>query len=331
MDDILVSLEAGTAYLTLNRPQALNALTSTMIDDLTRWLLDWAGDDRVERVVLAGRGRGLCAGADVRQLRQAVIDHRIDPIDFLRREYALDWLVATYPKPFRAVMSGIVMGGGMGLSVHASHRVVDATTTLAMPETIIGLWPDVGVSYHLARLPGELGTWMALTGLPISGTRGLEVGLADAMAASPAPSVAVADRPPSDSAWMVEAFAGDDPLAILERLSARPELAAGQALAAIRARSPWSVAVSLAALRRAAKLTLWEVFAQDMVIGANLVGRADFVEGVRAQLIDKDYRPRWSFARIEDVPVAAVAAVFADGPNSGSSRGSGIDQLADQA
>jgi len=302
MNEVITSIDQGTGYLTLNRPEVLNALSSAMIDYLAEVLAAWAEDDQVERVVLAGRGRAFCAGADVRELRQAVIEGRIDPVDFLRREYDLDLMVAQYAKPVTARMSGIVMGGGMGLTVHASHRQVDATTTMAMPETIIGLWPDVGATYHLARMPGELGTWMALTGLTITGSQAFDAGLADEMV-GPAPEL-------PDVSWMAEAFAGDDPVAILARLADRPDPAAQSALAAIRARSPWSICISLAALRRAATMSLPEVFAQDLVIGANLVGRRDFVEGVRAQLVDKDHQPRWSFPRVEDVDPAEVAAVF---------------------
>jgi len=303
VDEIITRVARGTGYLTLERPQALNALSSAMIDYVTETLSGWADDDQVDQVVLTGRGRGFCAGADVRELRQIVLDQRADPVDFLRREYALDQLVAGYPKPVTAWMSGIVMGGGLGLSVHAGHRVVDATTALAMPETIIGLWPDVGVAYDLARLPGQLGTWMALTGLPINGPHGLAVGLADAMTGR-GPAV-------PEMAWLAEAFAGEDAAAIVQRLGASAEPGAQAALAAIRQRSPLSVCVSLAAIRRAERLTLAEVFAQDLVIGAHLVTGPDFVEGVRAQLVDKDHQPHWSYARIEDVPPAAVAAAFA--------------------
>jgi len=307
MADIDTSVDRGTGRILLNRPHAINALSVAMVGALTDVLLRWIDDDAVREVVIEGAGRGFCAGADVRQLRQMVLDDAY-PADFLDREYRLDYLIATYPKPYTARMHGIVMGGGMGLAIHAARRLVTADASLAMPETGIGLWPDVGMTYHLSRLPGQLGTYLALSGLPITGAQAVAVGLADALLDSDSL------RPPAkvvpDDTWMADGFAGDDPAAILARLAASDVPEARQAAHVIRTRSPLSVAISLEAVRRAAAMTLEETFAQDRRLGTFFVGLPDFVEGVRAQLVDKDRRPRWSYARIEDVPRELVLSAF---------------------
>ena len=166
--DVLAGIDDGVGRLVLNRPRAINALTLGMIDDLADRLTAWADDDRVERVVLTGAGeRGLCSGADVRALREFALadDPAVD--DFFRREYRVNAQIATYPKPYEARMTGITMGGGLGVSAHGSVRIVDATSQLAMPETGIGLFPDVGMLWHLSRA-GAAGTFVALTGLPFS-------------------------------------------------------------------------------------------------------------------------------------------------------------------
>ena len=290
----------GTGYIRLNRPAAINALTAEMIGAIADRLDEWACTDDVRTVELSGAGRGFCAGADVRALRQCVLEGA-GAVEFLDAEYALDHRIATYPKPIVARLHGIVMGGGMGLSIHAARRVVTPDATLAMPETAIGLWPDVGMTYHLARLAGELGTYMALTGEPISGALAVAVGLADELTAP--------TEPQTPLAWM-EAFAGDDPVAILARLETSPVAEARAAGAVIRTRSPLSVAVSLAAVRRAAGLSLAGVFEQDRRLGRFFVSQPDFVEGVRARLVDKDFAPRWSYARLEDVPPGLVEDAF---------------------
>ena len=304
MSDIEARVEDGTGRILLNRPRAINALDSQMIDDMTRVLQEWADDDDVAEVLVEGAGRGFCAGADVRQMRQMILESSADPVDFLAREYRLDRLVATYPKPYAARMQGIVMGGGMGISVHGSRRVATPTTTMAMPETIIGLWPDVGMTYHLSRVPGGLGTYMALTGLSVTGDQAVRAGLADMRVGNPVRG--------EDDSWMDEAFAGDRIEEILGRLESSELPQAHETASVLRSRCPLSVVVTLQALRRAATMTLDEVFAQDLRLGAFFCGRPDFVEGVRAQLVDKDHAPIWSHARIEDVTDDEVRAAFGD-------------------
>lgn len=301
-DEVLTEVTQGVGRIRLNRPAAINALTLGMIEALLAALTDWAGDERVERVELTGAGeRGLCAGADVRVLREQVLTGSGDPMRFFATEYRLNALVDGYPKPYRALMSGIVMGGGLGLSAHGSQRVVDASSRLAMPETGIGLFPDVGISFLLARAPGELGTYLALTGATVDGRLGVTAGLADGpFEPAPVPG------------WITQCFAGDDPAAIVARLEGDwDDPSPGECAAVLRTRSPWSVCVSLAAIRRAAAMgSVAEVLAQDLVLAERLVRHPDFAEGVRAQLVDKDRRPRWTYPRIDQVPPDVVRAAF---------------------
>jgi len=181
MSDVSFETDEGVGRVTLNRPQAINALTTAMLADVGEQLAIWRDDADVQRVHLVGAGeRGLCSGADVRQLRANVIDRgEVAAEVFFAVEYAVDALIAGYPKPIRADMFGITMGGGLGLSVHCSERVVRADSRLAMPETIIGLFPDVGVLFELSRAPGELGTHLALTGGSVGAADAVLVGLAD--------------------------------------------------------------------------------------------------------------------------------------------------------
>ena len=304
--ELRVDVEAGVGRIHLDRPRAINALTRAMLTGIAQALDEFATDPAVQRVELTGEGeRGLCAGADVRELRQLVLDGG-DPADFLGLEYRLDLAIARYPKPYTAIMHGITMGGGLGISAHGSDRVVTPTSTLAMPETQIGLFPDVLMTWRLSRMPAEVGTHLALTGDSINAADALWLGLADrAVGVLPAGVLAV------DHDWIAECYSGDDPVEIVGRLAAHPHPAAQAAAAAISARSPLAVHVTLAALRRAATLSLEHVAAQDLVVCSALARRPDFAEGVRAQLIDRDRTPRWTHARLEDVTPAEVEACFA--------------------
>ena len=295
MTDLLVTtLDDGVATLTLNRPNAINSLNLEMLQTASELLTSWAHDDSVREVVLRGEGtRGFSAGADVRELSQAVSD-RGPWLRFLEVEYLLDLIVAQFPKHITAHLNGITMGGGLGLTVNADRRIVDSSTLMAMPETKIGFFPDAGVMYWLARA-GALGTHMALT----SGT----VGGGDALADGDLPT------PLSEAVWIQECYTGDDPVEIARRLEEHPDPAAQQAGRELRARSPFSVHVALRALRRAATLDLNGVLHQDLRLAEHMIP-VDFVEGVRALLIDKDNQPAWRYATLEDVPTRAVDEVF---------------------
>lgn len=337
-DEVLYAVDGPLGRVRLNRPRAINALDKASVDSLGQVLGEWASDDRVHAVLVEGAGeRGLCAGGDVRALREAIVtgDERL-PMDYWEAEYAVDQQVAAFPKPYVAWMDGIVMGGGVGVAAHGSVRLVTERTQLAMPEVIIGFFPDVGVLHLLARAPGETGTHLALTGSPVGGADAILLGLADVLVGSEAHGAVVAalrEDPTLDAealaarvgrldgeaarswleaqrGWIDECYRGEDPVVILERLRARPEPEAREAAATIASRSPWSVAVTLEALRRAASLDLAGVFAQDLALGPAFVRHPDFVEGIRAQLVDKDRSPRWTHASVADVPREEVLAAF---------------------
>ena len=316
----------------LNRPKALNALTDPMVGALARQLETWSGDQTVTGIEVRGTGpRGLCSGGDVRLLRDA-IQRGGDPVPFWATEYALNALIADYPKPITAVMNGIVMGGGLGVSAHATHRLATPSSRFAMPETIIGFFPDVGISYLLARAPGELGTHVVMTGGTVGPADAVLCGLADTIVAEPDPAFPddvvppLLDAPRLDASplpvepgplaaardWIDRCYTGDDPVAIVDRLAADPDPDARAAADTIRARCPFSVHVSLAAIRRAARLTRAEVFAQDLALARSLAHRSDLVEGIRAQLVDRDHDPHWQPATLAEVDRTEVAAAFAD-------------------
>lgn len=305
-DELVFEVDAGAAHVTLNRPRALNALTRGMCVDLRAQLAAWASEPAIERVEIAGAGeRAFCSGADVRAIRQLVADGG-DWLGFFVDEYALNALIAAFPKPYVAHMSGIDMGGGLGLSAHGSRRLVDATSRLAMPETIIGFTPDVGVAWQLAHAPGELGTHVALTGDAFGAGDALALGLADAFVGPGTP-----DAPLAAASWIAECYAGDDPVEIIGRLAQHPDPDARAAAATIAKRCPLSVAVTLEALRRAASMAGVEaVLAQDLALARSLIPGPDFTEGVRAQLVDKDFAPRWQHASLAEVSRAEVLACF---------------------
>jgi len=327
--------------LTLNRPRAINALNHAMVRTLAVALDEWRDDDAVRTVLLSGAGdRGLCAGGDIVAIYTAVRGGRDDALRFWADEYRLDAAIARYPKPYVSLMDGLVLGGGIGLSAHGGIRVVTERTRVGMPEVSIGFFPDVGGTFLLARAPGELGTHLGLTGGTASGADAIAIGLADyfvpsgrlaelAAALEARDAVeAIAEfavEPPASEllaqrAWIDEAYAGDDAEAIVERLAASSEPAAVEAAETIRSKSPTSVAVTLAALRRAAALpSLEAALDQDYRVATRVSQGTEVVEGIRAQVIDKDRTPRWSPATLAEVTVEAVEQYFA--PLGRSDRG----------
>lgn len=302
-DEILFETADGAGLVTLNRPRAINALTWDMCDRLHEQLAAWASDDAVERVEIRGAGeRGLCSGADVRAIRRLIVEG--EPfLGFFDSEYAMNSLTAGYPKPYVAHMSGIVMGGGLGVSAHGSRRIVDATSCLAMPETIIGFTPDVGIAHYLGRA-GALGLHVALTGESVGAGDALALGLADEYAGEGAP-----EAPLTRAAWIAECYVGD-PVEIVGRLAQHADPDARSAAKTIRQRCPMSVAITWEAVRRAASMSVDAALAQDRRLAASMLVRPDFAEGVRAQLVDKDYAPSWRPGRLEDVTRDDVLALF---------------------
>ncbi|WP_018680724.1 enoyl-CoA hydratase/isomerase family protein [Actinokineospora enzanensis] len=329
MSDVRIRVADGLGRITLDRPRAINALTHAMITDMAAALAAWAEDDDVRAVLIDGAGeRGLCAGGDIRAIHDdARAGGRTAPA-FWADEYRLNARIATYPKPYIALMDGIVMGGGVGVSAHGSVRVVTERTRLAMPEVGIGLAPDVGGTYLLARAPGELGTHAALTGAPVSGADAIHCGLADHFVRADRLPLLIEDLlvlpiedalarhtetpPPSrlaaDAPWIDKCFAADTVEEILERLT---EAGQDTVVAEIGTRSPTALKVTLAALRRARLLPLAAVLAQDLRVSVACLRGHDLVEGIRAQVIDKDRTPHWRPATLAEVTEDMVAAHFA--------------------
>ena len=310
--ELLAELRGTVATVTLNRPEALNALSFGMLRGLAAWLDAWEKDERVRTVVLRGAGgKAFCAGGDIRALHDGARSGGDAHHGFFAFEYALDYRIHTYPKAIVAVMDGIVMGGGMGIAQGASVRIVGDRTRMAMPETAIGLFPDVGGSYFLSRVPGRLGIYLGLAGPTIGAADALYCGLADLHVGGvlPEPELA-ALRPAID-----RHFAHDSVAAILGSLESedRPEFRAwaGRTLQALHERSPTMLAVTLEQLRRGATLPLAECFRMELNLVHGCFEQGDFLEGIRAMLVEKDRRPRWNPPRLAEVSPAAVERFFA--------------------
>jgi enoyl-CoA hydratase len=332
-DDVVLERRGRLGHIILNRPSALNALTHAMIVTITAALVGWADDDDVETVLISGAGdRGLCAGGDIVGIYHDARTGGNATAAFWADEYALNSLIARYPKPFVAIMDGVVLGGGVGVSAHGSVRVVTERTKVGMPEVGIGFVPDVGGTWLLSRAPGELGTHAALTGGMITGPDAIALGLADHYVPSDrlpalyealgttAAAAAVADvatRAPASALaaqrdWIDASYSSDDALEIVARLEASAVDAARESAPVILSKSPTSVSVALEALRRARRLdSLEEALDQEYRVGLRVLQGTEIVEGIRAQVIDKDRNPKWSPGTLGEVARADVEHYFA--------------------
>ena len=348
-DEVLAEVRGGVGLVTLNRPRALNALSLPMVRALTAALKRWSDDPLVHAVAIRGMGKegpfgAFCAGGDIRFFHTAALSGDPALEDFFTEEYALNHLIHTYPKPYIAFMDGIVMGGGMGVSQGASHRIVTGRTKMAMPETGIGLFPDVGGGYFLSRCPGRVGEWLALTGELLDGEGAVAAGLADVMMESASlPSAWDAlsqidwQSPASLGEWvamfsiatsagsvsarpLIDAvFAGKDVSAIVKALESDGSEWAQATLATLHKRSPLMLHVVLEQIRRGRDMSLADELRmeRDMVrhcFTTRHLARSgvssETVEGIRALAVDKDHHPRWSPAAIEEVTPEMVAPFF---------------------
>ncbi len=347
--DVAVRRTGGAGWLSLDRPAALHALTLPMVAAMAGALAAWRDDDGIAAVIVdhaaapdgdAKRSRGFCAGGDIAMLRHSVLtDGGAAGRSFFHAEYRLNHLMFSYPKPIVAVMDGITMGGGVGISQPARFRVATENTRLAMPETGIGLFPDVGGGWYLSRLAGRVGQYLALTGARIDGAECMALGLAThylpaaslaaAMAAigeRPGAIGAILDAhavppPPAGLAAHGDAiarhFASDRLEDIIASLAADPGDWAAATLATLRGRSPQSCKVALRQLAQSRALTDFAAnMAMEYRIAARVLVRPDFAEGVRAVIVDKDNAPRWNPAAPEDVTDALIDAIFAPLPVS---------------
>ncbi|MFF1695000.1 enoyl-CoA hydratase/isomerase family protein [Streptomyces sp. NPDC058257] len=347
---VLLHTEGRAGHITLNRPRAINALNHAMVRLMDDALCAYERDDDIATVVLTGKGaRGLCAGGDIRSIHDDVrAGGGPASVAFWRDEYRLNARIARFPKPYVAVMDGIVMGGGVGVSAHGGVRIVTERSRIAMPETGIGFVPDVGGTYLLTRTPGELGTHLALTGSAVGAGDALLCGLADHYVPSerlPEFTAALADTPASDAVaeyaatapegelaahreWIDACYAADTVEEIVDRLYAFGDRAAKETAETIIGKSPTSLKVTLASLRRARALaSLEQVLDQEYRVSATAIGAPDLVEGIRAQVVDKDRDPHWSPAELSRVTDADVARHFA--PRDGDELGLGIAPEAD--
>lgn len=339
-DDILLKVEGHAGFMSLNRPSALHALTLPMVHAMTAALLEWRDDPAVKCVVIDhADGRGFCAGGDIAFLRNSAMnDGGESGRQFFHDEYQLNHLLVTYPKPVVAFMDGITMGGGVGISQPARFRVATENTKFAMPETGIGLFPDVGGGWYLSRLEGRVGQFLALTGARIAGAGCLSLGLAthyltSNVLAEAKSRIAVEDveridgilgtlsvTPPDSN--IVETivqinrhFASDRLEDILASLEGDESDWAMKELATLRTKSPQTCKVALRQLSESLKLTDFaDNMAMEYRIASRVLVRPDFAEGVRAVIVDKDNSPKWDPATAEGVTDALIDAIFAPLP-----------------
>jgi enoyl-CoA hydratase len=311
--------------IVMNRPRALNALDLDMIRGIAAALEAWRDDPAVHAVVIEAAGdRAFCAGGDIRAIRRHALAGESGEIEtFFREEYALNLLIARFPKPYIALIDGLCLGGGIGVSVHGTARVVTEHAVLAMPETAIGFFPDVGATFFLPRLPGQLGAYLGLTGARLQGADAVHAGLAthfvprdtiaaltealaeDGMAALGAATLARSAAPGFSQAphraAIDRCFAAPDLAGILGRLAAEETAWSRTALDTLRQMSPSALAWSLTAIRAGATRDLRACLEAELALTRHATRHPDFAEGVRAMVVDKDRTPRWTPASIEQL------------------------------
>ena len=337
MTDVLFEVTDGVGYITLNRPRARNSLTTPMVKAIAAHLEEWEADDDIRLALIRGAGdHGLCAGGDVKGMYAGAVAGDESTVEFFRAEYRMNARIHQFTKPYVAIMDGIVMGGGIGVSAHGSVRIVTERSVLAMPEVTIGICPDVGATWLLANAPGYLGTYLAMTGATFNGADAIYLGIADLMMpvadlaaferrvqhesldvllrelTVPAPEAPLDMRQP----WIDECFRFDTVAEVLAALDGRAEEEARETAALIRTKSPLAVSVALAAVTRARALeSVEEALEMEFGISSYLMYAPDGIEGVRALIIDKDRNPQWSPATFAEVTPDQVEDAFAESPH----------------
>jgi len=326
--EVLFSREGGAGIITLNRPKALNALTLEMVRQIHPQLEAWAKDDAVKLVLIEGAGeKAFCAGGDIRALHDWGRAGDPRAVGFYREEYRLNALIKHYPKPYVALMDGIDMGGGVGLSVHGSLRVATEKLVFAMPETGIGLFPDVGGTYFLPRCPGEIGTYLALTGERLKAADAIYAGIADIFVPSPhLPELKSRLAMGGDAKEMAEPtgaaplvarradidrhFSKNAVTEILTSLKADGSDWAMKTATSIEAKSPLSTLIAFRQMREGKLLNFDDAMRMEFRLASRFMRGHDFFEGVRAVVIDKDQKPHWSPASLENVSEEEVNDCF---------------------
>ncbi len=337
--DILFEKRGAVGLITLNRPKALNALTHAMCVSMRAQLDAWARDSDVGVVVVRGAGdRAFCAGGDIRALYESGKSGTPYILDFYRDEYILNATIKHYPKPYMALISGIVMGGGVGVSVHGSHRIADKTTIFAMPETGIGLFPDVGGSYFLPRCPGEIGMYLGLTGVRLKADDAIYAGIAtdvtedvrwndiiEALEQGESPGnlmskvtghyIVASDPSPPALAVQRESidrlFSGGSVEDILAALDVEHSDWALNTAKTIRTKSPTATKLAFRQIRNGKSLSFDDCMRMEFRMVNRVIAGHEFYEGVRATIIDKDGAPHWDPAQLSDVSDADIDAYFA--------------------
>jgi enoyl-CoA hydratase len=338
-DDVLIRRHGRAGRITMNRPKALNALTHSMVGRIWRALLAWRDDPAVELVLIDGAGgRALCAGGDVRALYASRAEGSNAARAFWSEEYRLNALIGRYPKAFVAIQDGIVMGGGIGLSGHARHRIVTERSRLSMPETGIGLIPDVGATWLLAHAPGECGMYLGLTGEAMTAADAIYAGFSDLFIPS-AKIAGLVERVTSPAGGAINAilnaakedpgrgllqqrrdeidraFAGASVEAIVATLSRSNQEWARATVTTLAQKSPKALKLTHAAIRNARSLaSLEQALNVEFRLTVRLFEDGEFPEGVRALLIAKDRKPRWQPPRLEEIEPASVAGYLAPLP-----------------
>ncbi|MGF7160038.1 enoyl-CoA hydratase [Rhodoligotrophos appendicifer] len=336
-EEVLFERRGRAGLITLNRPQALNALTLGMVRAIRPQLETWAEDDAVSVVVIQGAGeKAFCAGGDIRALWEWGRARDRTFFDFYGEEYQLNALIKHYPKPYVALIDGITMGGGVGLSLHGSHRVATERLLFAMPETGIGFFPDVGGTYFLPRLPGMTGMYLGLAGARVKAEDAMALGLAThlvdsaaiaslierlaetadvdgtlAQLARPIGSAPIeAERPRID-----RHFSGADVETIFESLDRDGGEWEARVLKGLQSKSPTSLKVTHRQLREGARLDFDDCMRLEYRLVHGIFDSEDFYEGVRAVIVDKDQAPKWRPARLEAVSDSHVGRYFAQVPD----------------
>jgi enoyl-CoA hydratase len=337
--EILFERKGCAGFVTLNRPQALNAATDNMVRQLARQLDLWENDSAIDRVVVKASGeRAFCAGGDIRALYEQFKAGGVQQsIDFWRVEYTLNHRIKHYPKPYVALIDGIVMGGGVGLSVHGTHRVAGDKYSFAYPEVGIGFFPDVGATHVLPRLPGKIGLWIGLTGFRVNADDGVYCGLAThRVESSQFAELERALTTDESVGEILKTFSGEtkpgkleEAHPLIDRIFALPSVEeilsaldgemdeyAAQLARAIRGKSPTSLKIAFEQVQRGAKLDFAEAMQTEFRIVNRVAREPEFYEGIRAVVIDKDNAPKWNPPTLEAVSEEKVASYFAKLPDA---------------
>tara|TARA_R110000824_G_scaffold399843_1_gene606049 strand:+ start:135949 stop:137001 length:1053 start_codon:yes stop_codon:yes gene_type:complete len=332
-NEVLFSRDGVAGIITLNRPKALNALTLNMVRAIHPQLIAWAADETVKLVIIEATGeKAFSAGGDIRALHDWGKAGDPKVIDFYREEYRLNAYIKSYPKPYVALMGGIDMGGGVGVSVNGSHRVANERLVFAMPETGIGLFPDVGGTFFLPRCPGEVGMYLALTGERLKAADAIYAGIADVFVPSDKfidlNSALAAGAAFGAAVKGVSADAGDASLAVLRSqidthfskssvteiissLKAEGSEWSNKVVGVLAGKSPTSLRVTFRQIREGKNLSFEEAMKLEFRLTNRFMRGRDFYEGVRAIIIDKDQQPKWHPATLDGVSEAEVDAYFA--------------------